>query len=159
MTYSSNQPIFLSRPPLRAIPLHFAAACFVGVLLTDLTYWMTAEMTWANFSAWLLTAGLLLGGLAGVAGIVDIARGRLVLRTGVGWLYVLCSVAIFVLAFLNALFHSRDAWTSVVPTGLTLSVIVVVLMLANVVLGRLVERRQTEVKAWRQAGVQAGVRV
>ncbi|MEZ2126247.1 MULTISPECIES: DUF2231 domain-containing protein [unclassified Sinorhizobium] len=142
MTYSSTQPILLSKPPLRAIPMHFAAACFAGVLLTDIAYWMTAEMTWTNFSAWLLTAGLLLSGVAGVAGIVDIARGRLVLRTGVGWLYMLCSVAIFVLAFLNALFHSRDAWTSVVPTGLTLSAIVVVLMLVNAVLGRLVERRR-----------------
>jgi hypothetical protein len=56
-------------------------------------------------------------------------------QNGVEWLYVLCNVAIFVLSFLNALVHSRDAWTSVVPTGLTLSVIVFVLMLANIGLG------------------------
>jgi uncharacterized membrane protein len=135
MTYSTTPPILLAKPPLRAIPLHFAAACFTGVLLTDITYWMTAEMMWTNFSAWLLTAGLLLGGLAGIAGIIDIARGRLALKTTVEWLYVLCNVAIFVLSFLNALVHSRDAWTSVVPTGLTLSVIVFVLMLANIGLG------------------------
>ncbi|MGO4833581.1 DUF2231 domain-containing protein, partial [Rhizobiaceae sp. 2RAB30] len=41
-------------PMLVTIPI----ACFVGALLTDVAYWRTAEMTWANFSAWLLTVGV-----------------------------------------------------------------------------------------------------
>ena len=34
-----------------------------------------------------------------------------------------------ILALFNSLIHSRDAWTSVVPTGLTLSAITVLVML------------------------------
>ena len=36
----------------------FPIACFVGTLLTDIAYWRTAEMMWADFSAWLLTVGV-----------------------------------------------------------------------------------------------------
>jgi uncharacterized membrane protein len=33
-----------------------------------------------------------------------------------------------VLAFFNALIHQRDGWTSVVPVGLSLSIIVVLIL-------------------------------
>ena len=146
MTYARPSAKILFPPrPLRSLLLHFSAACFIGVLATDIAYWMTAEMTWADFSAWLLAAGLLVGGLAGIAGIIDIATGRLPLRQGVGWLYVLGNIAAFAIALFNALIHSRDAWTSVVPTGMTLSAVVVVLMVINAVLGRIVQRQRFEV--------------
>jgi len=38
------------------------------------------------------------------------------------------NVAVLVLSFFNLLVHSRDAWTSVVPTGLILSIIVVLIL-------------------------------
>lgn len=100
---------------------------------------------WANFSAWLLTAGLLFGGLAGIAGIFDLATGRPPLRRGVGWIYIIGNITVFILALFNAFIHSRDAWTSVVPTGLTLSIIVVFLMVLNAVLGHLVQRQRFKV--------------
>jgi hypothetical protein len=31
---------------------------FTGALFSDMAYWKTAEMMWADFSAWLLFAGL-----------------------------------------------------------------------------------------------------
>jgi uncharacterized membrane protein len=45
-------------PMLVPIPI----ACFVGTLLTDPTYWRTADMMWADFSAWLVTVGTIFGG-------------------------------------------------------------------------------------------------
>jgi uncharacterized membrane protein len=148
MTYSSSpSPLLLDSQPFRTIPLHFSAACFLGTLITDLVYRQTAEMMWTNFSAWLLTAGLLLGGVAAIAGIVDLFTGRLSLRSMAGWLYVLGNIAVFVLSLFNAFIHSRDAWTSVVPTGLTLSIAAVVVMVINVALGRAVRRRRLGVVA------------
>ncbi|WP_413708757.1 DUF2231 domain-containing protein [Rhizobium sp. Rhizsp82] len=142
MTYStSGIPIRRYRASLRAIPLHFAAACFTGALITDIAYSQTAEMTWANFSAWLLTAGLLLGGLALLAGLVDLARGRFRFAGGAALLYVLGNIAVFVVSLFNAFIHSRDAWTSVVPTGLALSVVAFVLMILVAVCGSITERR------------------
>jgi uncharacterized membrane protein len=29
--------------------------CFVATLVTDIVYWRTATMSWADMSAWLLT--------------------------------------------------------------------------------------------------------
>lgn len=130
-------------PPLRSVPLHFSAACLVGALLTDITYWRTAEMMWSNFSAWLLAFGLLLGGLAAIAILIDIFIGRLPLRSGVGWLYLIGNVAAFVLSLFNAFIHSRDAWTSVVPTGLILSIVTTVLIVINAWLGSTVLRQRT----------------
>jgi len=56
----------------------FPIACFVGTLMTDLAYWKTAEMMWADFSAWLLLAGLVVGVLAAIAGLIDFLSNRLV---------------------------------------------------------------------------------
>lgn len=146
MTYS-NPPssIIASNQPLRSIPLHFSAACLAGALATDIAYWQTAEMMWTNFSAWLLTAGLIFGGLAAIAGIIDLATGRLSLGRSVGWFYVLGNIAVFGVALFNAFIHSRDAWTSVVPTGLTLSIVTLILMVINSVLGHVVLRQRFEV--------------
>jgi uncharacterized membrane protein len=104
-------------------------------------------MMWTNFSSWLLTAGLLLGAIAAIGGIADVVTGRLSLGRGIGLLYTLGNLAVFVLALFNAFVHSRDAWTSVVPTGLTVSIVAVVVMVINVVLGRMVQRRYFEVIA------------
>ncbi len=135
MTYSTIPSLAIQAPPLRSVPLHFSAACFLGTLLTDITYWQTAEMMWTNFSAWLLTFGLLFGGLAMLASLVDLFTGRLPVRGGLGWLYVVGNLAAFVVSLFNAFIHSRDAWTSVVPTGLTLSVVAVIMILINACLG------------------------
>jgi uncharacterized membrane protein len=35
---------------------------------------------------------------------------------------------VLVLAFFNVLIHTRDAWTSVVPTGLILSIVTVLIL-------------------------------
>lgn len=142
MTYSTTRAYTsIVAPPLRSIPLHLSAGCFIGALLTDITYWRTAEMMWSNFSAWLLASGLLLGGLAALASLVDIFIGRLPLR-GVGWLYVIGNMAAFLVSLFNAFIHSRDAWTSVVPTGLILSVAATALIVINACLGWVVLRQR-----------------
>jgi uncharacterized membrane protein len=143
MTYMTTRPYpLIVAPPLRSIPLHFSAACLIGALLTDIAYWQTAEMMWTNFSAWLLLAGLLLGGLAAIATLIDIVIGRLPLRGGAGWLYIIGNIAAFVVSLFNAFIHSRDAWTSVVPTGLTLSIAAAVLIIINACLGWTVLRQR-----------------
>jgi len=50
-------------------------------------------------------------------------------------------LAVFVLALFNAFIHSRDAWTSVVPTGLTLSAVTFVVILVAGVFGATVNRQ------------------
>jgi uncharacterized membrane protein len=123
--------------PMHTAFWHFAMACFLGTFITDLTYWKTAEMTWANFSAWLLAAGLLLGVVAALVGLIDWLVGRLVGMHRPTLVFLLGNVIVLALSFLNSLVHSRDAWTSVVPIGIGLSAVVAVLILVTSLVARM----------------------
>ncbi|MER9937987.1 DUF2231 domain-containing protein [Mesorhizobium sp. M0088] len=134
-----------ARRPLHRTPMAVANACFVGTLLTDVAYWRSAEMMWADFSAWLLLAGLLVGVLAVLAALVDLFTDRLSGEAGPVWPYLLGSLVVLVISLFNALVHSRDAWTSVVPTGLILSAAAVIVILLVGLLGWSSGRTQVEV--------------
>ena len=129
-------PLFVERHPVHVLLVPFPVVCFTGALLSDVAYWRTAEMMWANFSAWLLTFGLAFGVLAALAGLVGFFTNRLVRRYWRGWLHIIGNIAVLALSVLNAFVHTRDAWTSVVPTGLALSAVVVVLMIFTAWFGR-----------------------
>lgn len=122
---------------LAAYPLAF----FTGALVTDIAYVNTAQMQWANFSIWMIAGGLLGGALAAVAGIVDALANRDSPRRR-PWPHSLTTLAMLALAFGNAFVHSRDAWTSVMPTGLILSTVVAVLAVVSSWLGFTLEARQ-----------------
>jgi uncharacterized membrane protein len=111
-------------PMLVPIPI----ACFVGTLLTDIAYWRTAEMMWADFSAWLVTVGVIVGYLAAIAGLVDFLSNRLIRAQAPAWPHAIGNIVVLILATCNMLVHSRDGWTSVVPTGLILSALVVLIL-------------------------------
>jgi uncharacterized membrane protein len=136
MTNPILYPVRIVKPPLFPILWHFAVACFIGTLITDVTYWQTADMMWANFSAWLLTAGLIVGALAAIVCLVDFFIGRLVGVNRLSLIYVLGNGIALILGIFNALIHSRDAWTSVVPTGLELSAATLVVLILGGLLGR-----------------------
>jgi uncharacterized membrane protein len=83
---------------------------------------------WADFSAWLLVIGVITGALAAVAGAIDFFGNRLIRAQTPAWPHMLGNLLVLLLSAFNALVHTRDAWTSVVPTGLILSVIVVLIL-------------------------------
>lgn len=132
----------LVRKPVHPIFWHFATACFIGAFATDVTYWRTAEMMWADFSAWLLAAGLAIAVLAAFLCMFDLVTRRLIGVNRLIWPNVLGSFVVFVLAVLNSLVHSRDAWTSVVPLGLALSAITFAVLVLAGLLGRAVFYRR-----------------
>jgi uncharacterized membrane protein len=119
----------IARHPIHPMLVPFPIVCFVGTLLSDLAYWRTAEITWADFSAWLVTVGVIMGYLAAVAGLIDFISNPLIRAQRPAWPHVIGNVVVLILATLNMLVHSRDAWTSVVPTGLILSLLVVIVLL------------------------------
>jgi uncharacterized membrane protein len=114
-------------PMLVPIPI----AGFVGALLTDLVYAATADMQWAVFSSWLLVVGLVGAGLAATAGLIDFLGERRIRRLRPAWIHAVGNVAAVLVALVNAFVHSRDGWTSVVPTGLLLSIVTVLILLVT----------------------------
>ena len=121
----------IARTPVHSMIAIVPIVCFLGAFLTDLTYWRTAQMMWADFSVWLITAGVIVGFLAAIAGLIDLLRSRAMRAQWSAWLHMFGTLLVLVLALLNGFVHSRDAWTSVVPTGLLLSAAVVVVLLAT----------------------------
>ena len=93
----------------------------IAAFATDLFYYETSLMQWANFSAWLITAGLLLALVAGLALLFDVLIGR---AGRISRFRFAVLTVVSLLSLLNVFIHSRDAWTSVVPQGLLLSAIV-----------------------------------
>jgi uncharacterized membrane protein len=100
-------------------------------LITDVVYWRTANMQWANFSAWLLTFGLVISVFVVIAGLIDFFGDRRIRRLRPAWIHGIGNAIALLLSIVNIFVHSRDAYTSVVPTGLTLSAIVVLILLVT----------------------------
>jgi uncharacterized membrane protein len=98
----------------------------IAALVTDLMYWETSNWQWANSSAWLITAGLVLALVATIVLIIDFVTSRV---GRVNWISFLLVAAAALLSLVNVFIHSRDAWSSVVPQGISLSAIVTVLLL------------------------------
>ena len=136
---------------IAAYPIHpliapFAVACFIGALLTDIAYWRSMEIMWTDFSTWLVTAGTLLAYVAAIAGAIDFFGRRLMRNDAAGWPYIIGNIVLLVLATLNTLVHTHDAWTSVVPWGLTLSALVVLAFVLTAWMGwPVIYRRRVEV--------------
>lgn len=118
----------IARRPLHPMLVPVPIVCFIGALLTDIMYYVTAEMMWANFSSWLLVVGVIIGVLAAIAGLPDLLSNRSIRAQAVAWWHMIGNLVVLVLAFFNALLHTRDAWTSVVPTGLVLSIVTVLIL-------------------------------
>jgi uncharacterized membrane protein len=124
------RPIAVARHPIVSMLLPVPIVCFVGALLTDLSYVNSGgNLLWLNFSSWLIAAGLTFGGITLVLMIIDAlrARGR---HEGNVWLPFIVLGLAWVVEFLNALIHARDGWTAVVPTGMILSIVGALLALA-----------------------------
>jgi len=101
--------------PIHPMLIPFPIACFVGALLTDIAYWQTANIMWADFSTWLVTVGVIMGYLAAIAGLIDFLGSRVIRALAPAWPHVIGNLVVLALATVNMLVHTRDAWTSVVP--------------------------------------------
>ena len=117
--------------PLHVMLVPIPIVCFIATLITDIVYSQTAKMLWSDMSAWLLVVGVLVSFLAAAAGLVDFFGDRRIRELRAAWIHVLGNVTVVTLSVFNVLIHTRDAYTSVVPTGLILSAIVVLLLLVT----------------------------
>jgi uncharacterized membrane protein len=130
---SRNTPDRMDLPvgaqPIHPIVAAFSIACFAGAFVTDLVYWHMPDVLWERFSIWLIVAGLVMAGLATIAFVIDLVGRKQISTTA--WPHAVGYALAVLLSLVNAFVHSRDAYTAVVPTGLTLSGLVVVILLVT----------------------------
>lgn len=132
---------FRSRTKLGGVPVHamlvpFPITCFSGALLADLAYYNSGgEVQWANFAQWLLVFGEIFGVTAALFGLIDLLRTPARARPTAVWFHFAGSATTLTLGLFNNFIHSRDGWTGVVPTGLTLSVLTVIALVFTGFLG------------------------
>lgn len=121
----TNRPLARGRrQPIHQMLVPFPVAYFAAAFVSDLAYWRTAEVTWYRFSVWLIAAGLAMAALVALAALIDLFRNQ-----RPAWTRTIAYASAVVLSIFNVLVHSRDGYTAVVPTGLTLSAVALVLLL------------------------------
>jgi hypothetical protein len=84
-------------------------------LLSDLAYAASFQVQWINFSQWLIAGGLLVGAFALLWAVIGL-RLREAVPKPRSIVYVVALLAMWVIGFVNALIHAKDAWASM-PAG------------------------------------------
>ncbi len=118
--------------PLHAFLLAGSVPLFLGALFSDIAYSQSYQIQWKNFASWLIPGALAFSGFALLWALIELFRAD---RRGQRpILYFGLLLAAWLLGFVNAFIHAKDAWASM-PAALILSVIVALLAVAAAVLG------------------------
>jgi uncharacterized membrane protein len=119
----------IAEHPIHPMLIPFPIAFFVATFLCDLAYWGGGNEFWFTATLWLLGAGLVMAALAALAGLADVVGDQRIRNLHDAWLHAGGNVVVVLIELYN--FFSRYAGGSgaVLPTGLVLSLIVVLILL------------------------------
>lgn len=113
---------------LNPVPLGF----FVAAWMFDIIYIYSTEIVWTRAASWLIAIGLVIAIIPRLINLVQVWVGHSYPQGSAIKIHFWAWLLAIVLAVFNAFVHSRDAF-AVVPTGAILStLVVIVLLFANV---------------------------
>lgn len=115
--------------PIHPMLIPFPIACFVLTLISDLAFWKTSNEFWASASLWLLGVGLIMGALAAVMGLIDVMGDVRIRDLSAVWLHAGGNVVAVVIELYNWYSRYSKGNAAVIPTGLILSLLVVLILL------------------------------
>ena len=92
-----------------------------------MAYSSTFQVQWANFSSWLIAAGLVGGGFALIGATVNLLSARDTSKRQ-RYVYFFMLLAMWTFGLINAFVHGKDAHATM-PEGIYLSALVTVLAL------------------------------
>jgi uncharacterized membrane protein len=107
----------------------FPIACFVLTLVSDLTFYATSNEFWAAASLWLLGIGLITAALAVGTGLIEVFGDNRVRRLSDTRVHAITIAIALLLSLYNWYERFEHGSSAVVPTGLVLSVVVVLVLL------------------------------
>ena len=115
--------------PIHPMLIPFPIAFFVGTFVCDLIFWRSGNPSWADATVWLLGAGLIMAALAAVVGLTDVLGDVQVRNLSTAWVHAGANVAVVLIELYNWYSRYSQGTRAVLPTGLILSLIVVVILL------------------------------
>jgi uncharacterized membrane protein len=107
----------------------FPIAFFVATFVCDLVFWGTANANWFDATLWLLGAGLIIAGLAAVAGLTDLLGEAKIRALGTAWWHAGGNIVAVLIELANWLVRDFNGPAAVLPTGIVLSAVVVGILL------------------------------
>lgn len=114
--------------PIHPMLIPFPIAFFIATFVVDLVFWSTDNAAWVVASQGLLGAGLVMGALAALAGLVDVTGDGRIRQLRDVWLHAGGNVAAVLIALYNWYLRYASGAEGVLPTGLILSLVVVLIL-------------------------------
>jgi uncharacterized membrane protein len=115
--------------PIHPMLIPFPIAFFVATFACDVAFWITGDAGWFEATMWLLGAGLILAGLAAVAGLTDVLGDARIRGLGTAWWHAGGNLLAVVIEIVNIFLRDAEGSGAVLPTGIILSAIVVCILL------------------------------
>jgi uncharacterized membrane protein len=115
--------------PIHPMLIPFPIAFFVSAFVCDLAFWKTANNFWATASLWLLGAGLVMAAVAAAMGLIDVMGDQQIRNLNGAWLHAGGNVLAVVIELYNWYSRYAQGTAAVLPTGLVLSLVVVLILL------------------------------
>ena len=114
--------------PLHPILIPFPIGFLAGALISDLVFLGTSDPFWARASYWLIVAGVVMGVLAGLAGLVEVLRVERARKLSTAWIHGVANIVALVVATVNAILRSGAVPDSVSATHVALSFVTVAIL-------------------------------
>ena len=115
--------------PLHPMLISFPIAFFVTTFVCDLVFQQTGNPFWPTASIWLLGAGLVMAGLAAIIGLIDVLSEPRIQALRDVWWHAGGNVLAVLIALYNWYLRYTSGESAVIPTGLILSLLVVLILL------------------------------
>ena len=125
----------IGRHPLHPMVVPFPIAFLVGALAADIAFSATTDPFWARAAFWLLAAGIVMGAVAALLGLVDFLSIPRVRALTIAWVHFLGNGAAVLLAIWNIVLRWSDPAAPPAGLAIALSVIVVAILLVTGWLG------------------------
>ena len=114
--------------PIHPLLVTFPIGLLVASAGSDLGYWWTRDLFWAQASFWLIGAGLFTAILAAATGLMDFLKIERVRKRSAGWAHMVLNVAVLGLTIVNFILRWNNQAGAILPTGLILSILVATLL-------------------------------
>lgn len=115
--------------PIHPMLIPFPIAFFVGAFVCDVAYWYSSSAAWVTASVWLLGAGLIMAALAAVMGLIDVMGDLQIRQLNDAWLHAGGNVLAVLIELYNWYSRYEHGAAAVLPTGIVLSLVVVLILL------------------------------